>query len=172
MKRIFKVSVSAALIAFCFFGCSNIPDEPATTGTEHRTYINELGETVPIAENIDDYPGITQPPKHIATTHDVELVLRSYYIFGNTVVTFDGVELENIDVPQSLVYGTVNARIMGKGKEKEMKIAYRAYDENGNLLKKNGCMTADIDGMDNDSTFDFLFAVPLGTAKIEFYDYK
>ena len=171
MKRFFKILTPLMLAVLCFAGCSNIPDEPATTGIENHTYINELGKTVPVAENIGDYPGITQPPKYLPTTHDVEFVVKSYYVYGNTVVTFDGIELESLDVPQANVYGTVDARILGKGKEAEMKIAYNAYDENGNLLKNNGCMKADIDGKKDDSTFRFLFAVPMGTAKVEFYDY-
>ena len=171
MKRFLKVLSPLMLAALCLAGCSNIPDEPATTGIENHTYINEVGKTVPVAENIGDYPGVTQPPKYLPTTHDVEFVVKSYYVYGNTVVTFDGIELDSLDVPQANVYGSVDARIMSKGKEKEMKIAYNAYDADGNLLRKNACMKADIDGKKDDSTFRFLFAVPLETVKVEFYDY-
>ena len=55
--------------------------------------------------------------------------------------------------------------------EEEMKIAYNAYDKDGNLLRSNACMKADIDGKKDGSTFRFLFAVPLETVKIEFFDY-
>lgn len=172
MKRFFKVFIPLALAALCFAGCSNIPDEPATTAVEKLTYVNEAGETVPVAENIGNYPGITQPPKHIATRHEVELAVSSYYVYGNTVVTFSNVEFENIDTPQHTVYGSFNGVLTGKGKEKEMKIAYNAYDENGKLIKKGGCMTRNIDKTDEDDEISFTFGVPLGTAKIEFIDYK
>ncbi len=171
MKRFFKVLTPLMLAALCFAGCSNIPDEPATTGIENHTYINELGVSVPVAENIGDYPGITQPHKYLPSTHNVEFTVKSYYVYGNTVVTFEDIELESLDVPQANVYGSVDAKIMGKGKENKMKIAYNAYDKDGNLLRKNACMTADIDGKKDGSTFSFIFAVPLDTVKVEFFDY-
>lgn len=173
MKRFFKTFIPLTLAVLCFAGCSNIPDYPAATAVEKHTYINEVGETVPVAENIGDYPGLTQPPKHIATTHEVELVVSSYYVYGNTVVTFSNVEFENIDTPQNTVYGSLNGVITGKDKkDEEFKIAYNAYDENGNLIKADGCMTRTLNRLKEDDEISFTFGVPLGTAKIEFVDYK
>ena len=171
MKKTFKLLVCAATVLMCMSGCSNIPEEPATTGTADFTYKNAIGETVPVAENLDDYPGITQPPKHIETVHSIRFVQRSYYVYGNTVVSVNAIELENTDIPQATVYGRAKATIIGKGKEDYMKIAYNAYDKDGNLLRKNACMTADIDGKKDDSTFRFVFAVPTDTVKVEFFDY-
>lgn len=156
------------MAALCLAGCSNIPDYPATTAVEKRTYINGVGATAPVAENIGDYPGVTQPPKNVATTHEVEFVLSSYYVYGNTVVTLNEIEFENIDTPQNVVYGTAYGVITGKGKEKEIKIAYNAYDENGKLIKENGCMERNINNMKDNDEITFTFGVPLGTAKIEF----
>lgn len=173
MKRFIKVLTPLALAALCLAGCSNIPDYPAATSVEKQTYINEVGETAPVAENIGDYPGITQPPKSIATTHEVELAVSSYYVYGNTVVIYSDVEFENIDTPQNTVYGSFNGVITGKDKkDKEFKIAYNAYDENGKLIKENGCMTRSLNRMKEDDKISFTFGVPLGTAKIEFVDYK
>lgn len=173
MKRFLKAFAPLALAALCLAGCSNIPDSPATTAVEKRTYINGVGATAPVAENIDKYPGVTQPPKSVATTHEVELVVSSYYVYGNTVINFGNVEFENIDTPQNTVYGSFNGVISGKDKkDKEFRIAYNAYDENGKLIKENGCMERNVNGMKDGDEISFTFAVPLGTAKIEFFDYK
>lgn len=172
MKRFLKAFVPLALAALCFAGCSVLPDEPATTAVEKHTYINEVGETVPVAENIADYPGITQPQKFIATTHEVELVVSSYHVFGDTVMTYESVELENVEAPAREIFGLLNCVVTNKGKEKEMKISYNAYDENGELLKKDGCITRNIVNLKEDDEISFSFDVPLGTAKIEFFDYE
>lgn len=170
MKKTFKLLACAAAVLMCMSGCSNIPDEPATTGTSDYTYKNAVGETVPVAENLDDYPGITQPPKHIETVHSIEFVQRSYYVYGNTVVSVDAIELENTDIPQATVYGTAKATLIGKGREDFMKIAYNAYDASGNPLKLEGCMSINIDGKKDGDYIELTFGVPVGTAKVEFYD--
>jgi len=54
---------------------------------------------------------------------------------------------------------------------KLQEIGYKAYDENGKLLKGDGCMTRDIGSFDYGDTFEFAFSVPHGTAKVEFIDY-
>ncbi len=172
MKRFLKAFIPLTLAVCCFAGCSDMPDEPATTAVEKHTYINEVGETVPVAENIADYPGITQPPKFIATTHEIEVVVSSYYVCGDTVVTYENVEIENVDAPPTEVFGTLDCVLTSKGKEKEMKIAYNAYDENGELLKKDGCLARTIGNLREDDEISFSFGVPLGTAKIEFFDYE
>lgn len=171
MKKTFKLLACAAAVLMCMSGCSNIPEEPATTGTAEFTYKNAIGETVPVAENLDDYPGITQPPKHIETVHSIRFVQRSYYVYGNTVASVNAIELENMDIPQATVYGRAKATIIGKGKEDYMKIAYNAYDVSGNLLKENGCMSISIDGKKDGEAVEMTFGVPAGTAKVEFYDY-
>ena len=172
MKRFLKAFIPLALAALCLAGCSNIPEEPATTAVEKLTYVNEVGETAPVAENIGDYPGITQPPKNVATRHEVELAVSSYYVYGNTVAEYKSIAFENIDTPQDVVYGSFNCVLTGKGKEGEMKIAYNAYDGNGKLIKKDACMTRSTKNVNENEEISFTFGVPLGTAKIEFTDYK
>lgn len=172
MKNFLKAFIPLALAALCFAGCSNMPDEPATTAVEKLTYINTVGETVPVAENIADYPGITQPQKFIATTHAIEIVVSSYHVYGDTVMTYESVEVENIEPPAREIIGMLNCVVTNKGKEKEMKIGYNAYGENGELLKKDECITRNIVNLKEDDEIGFTFFVPIGTEKIEFFDYE
>lgn len=174
MKKLFRVSAAAAAILLCFGACSSSkpPEEPITSGSKSCTYVNEIGQTAPVAENINDYPGITQPVKYVETVHEVEYVFQSYYTFGKTYASIESVEFENVNSPQGEVYGFANAKMISKGRDKQMKIGYKAYDENGNLLKGNGCMTRDIGSYDDGDTFEFVFGVPHGTARVEFIDYN
>ena len=61
--------------------------------------------------------------------------------------------------------------MISKGREKQMKIGYKAYDADGKLLKGNGCMIRNIDSFEDGDTFEIVFGVPMGTAKIELFDY-
>lgn len=173
MKKLFKVSASVLAILLCFGACSssNPPEEPLTTGVQSCTYKNEIGQTVPVAENIGDYPGITQPLKYVETVHEVECVFQSYYTFGKTYATVESIEIENINSPQSAIWCFANAKMISKGREKQMKIGYKAYDADGKLLKGNGCMIRNIDSFEDGDTFEIVFGVPMGTAKIELFDY-
>ncbi len=173
MKNLFKASASVLAILLCFGACSSSkpPEEPITTGQKSYTYKNEFGMTAPVAENIGDYPGVTQPVKYVETSHKIECVFNSWYTFGKTYATIESVEFEDIDAPQNEIYGFAKAKLISKGRDKQMKIGYKAYDENGNIIKSNGCLTRNISSFDDGDTFEFLFNVPFGTAKIEFFDY-
>lgn len=173
MKNLFKASASVLAILLCFGACSTSkpPEEPLTTGAKSYTYKNEIGQTAPVAENIGDYPGITQPLKYVETVHEVECVFQSYYTFRKTYATVESIELEDINSPQSEICCFANAKMISKGREKQMKIGYKAYDADGNLLKGNGCMIRNIDSFDDGDTFEIVFSVPMGTAKIELFDY-
>ena len=173
MTRLFKASAVVLMVLLCFGACSTSkpPEEPITTGKQSYTYKNEIGQTAPVAENINDYPGITQPVRYVATTHEIECVFNSWYTFGKTYATINSVEFENVEAPQSEVYAFASAKLISKGNDKQMKIAYKAYDKDGNLLKANGCMTRDIVNFAEGEAFDIVFAGPHGTAKVEFFDY-
>lgn len=160
------------MILTCLCACSNIPEEPATTGKETATFRNALGATVPVAENIKDYPDITQPVKYLETVHEVSFDLKSYYVYGNTVAEIESIEFENVDVPQSDVYAIVKAKMIGRGREKQMMISFNAYDENGELLRRNGFISTNLDDTDDGESFELLLTVPIGTARVEFFDYN
>lgn len=172
MKKYLKAAVLLLLILMCLCGCSNIPEEPPTNGSASYTYKNEIGETVPVAENINDYPGITQPVRFIETVHEVSFDLKSYYIYGNTVASIESIAFENIDTPQADVYALVKAKMIGRGREKQMMISFNAYDENGKLLRENGFIAANLDDAGDGDEFELLLAVPMGTARVEFFDYE
>lgn len=161
------------MIPICLCACSsNVPEEPATTGTETATFKNALGARVPVAENINDYPDITQPVKYIETVHEVSFDLKSYYVYGNTVASIESIKFENLDVPQSDVFAVVTAKMIGRGREDQMKISFNAYDENGELLRRNGFVSVNLYDTDDGDSFKLQLAVPLKTARVEFFDYN
>ena len=172
MKRVFKTLVPLLMILICLCACSADPEEPVTTGTETATFRNTLGATVPVAENINDYPDITQPVRFIETVHEVSFNLKSYYSYGKTVASIESFEFENVDVPQSDVFATVKAKMINRGREDKMMISFNAYDENGELLRKNGFISTNLDDTDDGDSFEFLLIVPIGTTRVEFFDYN
>lgn len=168
--KFIKIAAALILIIACFCACSNVPDEPAVTSSKDFTYKNAFGETVPVAENIGNYPGLTQPVKYIETVQNVECNFKSYYVYGNTVATIETLEFENIDMPATNVYAIAKVKMIAAGREDQMKIDYKAYDENGKCIKANGCLTRNIDGIEDGEIFDMVFLAPIGTARVEFFD--
>ncbi len=172
MKRVFKAVISLAAVLICLSACSNIPEEPPTTGKKTATLKNALGATAPVAENIDDYPDITQPVKFFETLSEVSFDLKSYYVYGNTVASIESIEFEDIDVPEANAHAVVKAKMIGRGREKQMMISFNAYDENGKLLRKNGFISTNLDDTDDGESFELLLTVPVKTARVEFFDYN
>ena len=174
MKPVLKILIAAAIIVLCFAGCSNIPDEPAVTSIEKYTYQDPFGMTAPVAENIEDYPGMTQPLYYVATDHEIEVVQSSYYVYGNTVATMDNIVFDYAGTGFALrLSASADVTISAKGRsDDEMKIGYTAYDADGNKLDESA-ITVDISEMEDGDTFeDVLVQVPVESVKVVFHDYE
>lgn len=169
MKSALSIFLVLATIALCFFGCSNVPEEPVTTNMATVTYVNPLGATAAPPVNADGET--TAPVVYVETTNNVEFVLSSYYVYkksvakiGNIVIEDDGFSL-NAD-------GYADVEMIAVGSRKDnMRIAYTAYDAQGNVVKNSFILT-NLDGVkDGDVCTERRFEVPRETVKIVFGNY-
>lgn len=174
MKSVLKILITAAMLTSCLAACSNIPDDPAVTSVEKHTYIDPYGQTAPVAENIEDYPGITQPLYYAKTTHEIECVMSSYYVYENTVAEITDIDFSFEGTGFSLqVTGLADVKITAKGRrDKEMRIGYTSYGENGEKLDVSS-IVFDIEDIEEGEVWDSaLVLVPKDTVKVVFHDYE
>ena len=172
MKSAISLFLVLVTVALCFFGCSNIPEEPATSETMVQSYVNPYGATAAPPVNVDPTAGgTTIPVQYVETTNNVELVLNSYYVYKNSVAKITDIEIED-DGFSLRVSGFADVEIIDIGSRKEdMKIGFTAYDKDGNVVRRNHIL-ADLDGVKKGDTceerrFDF----PREAVKIVFHDY-
>lgn len=165
---IFLVLIFASL---CLFGCSNIPDEPATTKLENYSYVNPYGETVAAPDNIAELEDQTYPVQYVETVNKIECVFSSYYVYGNSVAEITSIELED-DGFSVNADGRANIKIIGVGSRKNnMKIGYTAYDKDGNVVRDTYIL-AKLDGVKaGDTVENRRFDFPREAVKIVFHDY-
>lgn len=171
MKSTVCIFFAVIFVALCFVGCSNIPEEPATTDTMKISYVDPYGETAAPPVNVDNSGETTYPVKYIETVNDVEVVLSSYYVYGNSVATITDVKITDDGFSNS-ASGYADVRIDGIGSRKDgMKIGYTAYDKDGNIVR-NSYLLAKLDGVKKGETCeDRRFDFPREAVKIVFYDY-
>lgn len=171
MKSAISVFFVLVLVALCFFGCSNVPDEPATTALADYSYVNPFGETVAPPENTKENSSETYAVKYIETVNNVEFVLSSYYVYGNSVGTITNIKIEDDGISNN-ASGYADVLIMGIGSRKEgLKIGYTAYDKDGKVVK-DVYLLAKLDGVKKgDTVEERRFEVPRDAVKIVFHDY-
>lgn len=171
MKSVISLILAAILLALCFAGCSNIPEEPATTAVANYTYVNPMGETAPAPANAETTEGQTFPVKYIETVNNVEFVLSSYYVYGNTVATIENIELED-DGFSVRADGFVSVRVNGIGSRRDnMKIGYIGYDANGTVVR-DSYMLVPLKGVkEGDLVEDRRIDFPRECVKIVFTDW-
>lgn len=172
MKSALCIFLVLATIALCFFGCSNVPEEPATTNTVTVTYVNPLGATAAPPVNVDPTEGGTTPPViYVETTNNVEFVLSSYYVYKNSVAKIGNIVIED-DGFSLNADGYADVEMIAVGSRKDnMRIAYTAYDAQDNVVKSSYIL-AKLDGVkDGDVCNERRFEVPRDTVKIVFSNY-
>lgn len=172
MKSLISVILAMTVIALCFFGCkSNIPEEPATTGSANYTYINPYGQTAPDPENMKPSEGQTFPVVYVETINNVEIVLSDYYVYGNSVASIKNIELEDDGISVNADgYAEVEVQAIGSRKD-DMKIGYIAYDANGKIVR-NTYILVPLKGVKKgDIVADRRFDFPREAVKIVFMNY-
>lgn len=172
MKSALCLFLVLVTVTLCFFGCSNIPEEPATTEIMKQSYVNPYGATAAPPVNIDPTEGgTTTPVQYVETTNNVEIVLSSYYVYKNSVAKITNIQIED-DGFSLDADGYADVEMMAIGSKKEgMKIGYTAYDENGEIVRKNHIL-ATLDGVkEGDTCEGRRFTLPRETVKIVFHNY-
>lgn len=172
MKSALCLFLVLVTVTLCFFGCSNIPEEPATTDTMTVTYVNPYGATAAAPVNVDPTEGgTTVPVQYVETTNNVEFVLSSYYVYKNSVAKINSVVLED-DGFSVNADGYVDVEMLAIGSRKDdMKIAYAAYDAEGNLVRSSFILTK-LDGVkEGDVCEDRRFDIPREAVKVVFGNY-
>lgn len=171
MKSTISIFLAVIFVALCFVGCSNIPDEPATTSVAAYSYVNPYGETVAPPVNADPSSETTTPVQYVETVNDVEVVLASYYVYGNSVATITDIELTD-DGFSTFANGYADVRIDGIGsRSDDMKIGYTAYDKDGNIVRNSYLLTKLKDVKEGETVESRRFNFPRDTVKIVFFDY-
>ena len=170
MKSVISILLVLATVCLCFVGCSNIPEEPATTKIENHSYVDPYAETV-VAENASDFEGQDVPVKYIEKINNVEFVLSSYYVYGNSVAKINGIEIVDHGLSHN-ASGYADVEIMGIGRRKDgMKIGYTAYNAKGEIVKDVFVLASLEDAKEGDVVEDRRFEVPRDAVKIVFHDY-
>ncbi len=172
MKSLICVILAMTVITLCFFGCkSNIPEEPATTGSANYSYVNPYGQTAPDPENVEPSEGQTFPVVYVETINNVEVVLSDYYVFGNSVAKITNIALEDDGVSVNADgYADVVMTAIGSRRE-DVRIGYIAYDANGDIVR-NTYITVPIKNVkENETVSRRRFDFPRDAVKIVFMDY-
>ncbi len=172
MKSTISIFLVMICVALCFFGCSNVPEEPATTSVVNHTYVNTYGETVAPPANIDPSKAEEEPVKYVETVNNVEFVVSSYNVYGKSVASIKDIKLEYNAYSALEVMGVASVEITGIGSRKDnMRIGYIAYDKDGKVVR-NSFLQAELDGVKKgDVIEDCIFDFPESTVKVVFYDY-
>lgn len=172
MKSLISVILAMTVIALCFFGCkSNIPEEPATTGSANFSYVNPYGQTAPNPANVTPSEGQTFPIVYVETVNDVEIVLADYYVYGNSVAKINDIELKDDGISIN-ADGYADVEVMEIGSRKDdIKIGFIAYDAKGEIVRRSYILVP-LKGVKKGDTverrrFDF----PREATKIVFMDY-
>ena len=172
MKSALCLFLVLVTVTLCFFGCSNIPEEPATTDTMTVSYVSPYGATAAAPINVDATEGgTTAPVQYVETTNNVEFVFSSYYVYKNSVAKINAVVLED-DGTTVNADGYADVEIIAIGSRKEdMKIAYTAYDENGEVVRSSFVL-AKLDGVkEGDICENRRFDIPREAVKVVFSNY-
>lgn len=172
MKSALCLFLVLVTVTLCFFGCSNVPEEPATTDTMTVSYVNPLGATAAPPVNVDPTEGgTTAPVQYVETTNNVEFVLSSYYVYKNSVAKINAVSLED-DGFSLNADGYADVEMIAIGSKKDgMKIGYAAYDANGELVRQSFILTT-LDGVKEGDVCDGRrFDIPREAVKVVFSNY-
>ena len=177
-KKIAAIVLAFAMV-FAFAACNKGKDEtkPTETTTEKVTY-NETAPAEPLVTSKGDviYPEYTyvsdgESGSYTEVVENIEVVYQSYYGYHNSYSKIIDLKIEDIDRMGSLD-GYATVELLGVGEGESMRIGYRCYDAEGNVVR-NVFFSVWYDGAvkAGDVVKDCRMDIPRNTAKIEFFDY-
>ncbi len=172
MKSAISVLLILATLAICLIGCkSNIPDEPATSDAVVQSYVNPYGETVAPPVNVDPSSNVSVPVQYVQTVNNVELIVSSYYVYGNSAAKISNIKLEDDGISLN-ANGSADVEMIEVGSKKDgMKIGFTAYDAEGKIVRSNFILANLKDAKDGDILEGRRFDFPRNTVKIVFHNY-
>lgn len=194
------ISLAALILAFSvlftFAACDGTqktpnytkPDIPEEIITDSATYpqivlepvtkaeatTNAEGETAAEGEEPETAAeGETAAPDYerIEKVGNVEIIKKNYFTYHNCVASIEGIEFEDDGYSvDASGYAAVKVTQIAKG-EPEMKIAYKAYDAEGNICKDSYILVK-LDGVkEGDIVPDRRISLPRDAVKLVFEDY-
>lgn len=197
MNKSKKIAISLASILlvfsvlFSFAACNTNPKVPEYTKpdipeeiiTDSATYVQMQYETVTSAEGVTTAEGeepatlaegeTTEAPKMqlVEKTGNVEVIKKNYFTYHNCVAEIESIIFEDDGYSvDANGYANIKVTQIAKG-ESEMKIAYKAYDANGEICK-DSYMLVKLDGVkEGDVVADRRISLPRDAVKIVFEDY-
>ena len=197
MNKTKKIAISLAALVlvfsvlFTFAACDGTqktpeytkPSIPEETITEAVTYIQMQYETVTQAEGETKAEGeepatlaegeTTEAPamQLVEKTGNLEIIKKNYFTYHNCVATIESIVFEDDGYSvDASGYAAVKVTQLAKG-ESEMKIAYKAYDAEGNVCKDSYILIK-LDGVkEGDIVADRRISLPRDAVKLVFEDY-
>ena len=173
MKSTISIFLVLIAVTLCFFGCSNIPDEPATTTVVNHSYANPYGEVVTPPANVDPSSAANEPTKFVETINDVEFVVSDYNVYRNSVASIKDIELiyDEFSAFELTGYADVEVKAIGSRKD-NIRIGYMAYDKAGEVVRDSFFLIP-LDGVkEGDVVEECPFDFPEGTVKVVFSDFS
>lgn len=171
MKSALKIISVFFASLFILGACSNIPDEPATSSVKEYTYIDPVSATYPVPENADEFPGVTFPLKYVEGPVNIQCVISSYYVDGNSVARIESVSFDR-QPGSARTSGVLTVKIDAIGSRKNgMRIAYTCYDAEGNPISEDFFTLAELKDIKKGDTVRMPISLINGTAKIVFSNY-
>lgn len=180
-KRIAAIT-AAFVMLFSFAACNKDGDEKETKAaetTEKVTY-NETAPAEPLVTSMDGvmYPEYTyvadgeNSGSYSETVANIDVVYQNYYGQDNFYVTITDLVIEDIDRLGSLD-GYATVEVLGVGAPDKMRVGFRCYDENGEIVRNSFFTVWDTDKTlkAGDIVEDCRMDIPRETVKIEFFDY-
>lgn len=176
------VVITAFAMAFAFAACNKDKTETPTNDqqptTEKITY-NETKPAEPLVTSTGEvmYPEYTyvadgeDSGSYTEIVDNIEVVYQSYYGYNNSYSKIIDLQIEDVDRLGNLD-GYATVEILGVGEGENMRIGYRCYDENGEVVR-NVFFSVWYDGdvKAGDVIKDCRMDIPRETVKIEFFDY-
>ena len=161
LKAIISILSAAAIFSCCLAGCAKPPEEEAVTSTEVYEVIKQNGE---LSTDADD----SSAKSYTATSNNVVFTLSSYNEFNGNYGTMKNITVDNDSFSvKATCYCDIEMIYVG-GKSDNMKIAYTAYDKDGNVVRDT-FLQADLDDVKSgDTVTGVRFDIPYETASVVF----